>query len=309
MDLSAKWIFAKVMGLPQALMIEPTDVCNLKCTFCYTQNVELKRMTHTLSLEKYKDIIQDVRRYCMYINFWFAGEPLINKDIYKFVDHANRNNILSCISSNGMLLTPQASHNLIEAGLDRIIISFDGANKETYEKIRVGAKFETVIENVRKLVQLKKELKSRKPYVSLQMVLTKDNEQEVEKFTELAKDLGVDQAYVKSLYTFDTQDKEVKDKIKALQTENNQRTSDSEERKAACTANNRTAILCDGTVVPCCYDVDSIYKFGDVGLNSLTDIWESSEYKIFRKDNKKFKESPLCSKCGCKKDFSLKELI
>ena len=80
-------------------------------------------------------VIDNVKNHCVYINLWIAGEPLLNPELEKMVEYANKQNIITCISTNAMLLTKERTKNLIAAGVDRVIISFDGATKESYEKI------------------------------------------------------------------------------------------------------------------------------------------------------------------------------
>lgn len=68
-EILLKFIYAKISGKPEALMIEPTDKCNLKCTICYTQNNPLKRKNHFMSFGQFKKIIDEVKWHIIYITF------------------------------------------------------------------------------------------------------------------------------------------------------------------------------------------------------------------------------------------------
>lgn len=286
-------------------MIEPTDLCNLKCTICYLQNTKLKREKHRMFFGEFKKIVDDIQSHCIYISLFYAGESLLNRDVYDMVEYSNRNNIITSISTNAMLMNEESCRNLITSGLDRLIISFDGATKKSYEKIRKGAKWETVINNIKTMIRLRKELKSKKPFVSLQMVVTKDNEYEIELFKKLADDLNVDEAYAKSLYTYPTGSDKFFKKIVKLNPSKKYRRKVISMREN-CTALWRPLVTCSGDVYPCCYDEDSRYPMGNTNEDSFWNIWWSEKYQNFRNDKEKFTKSPMCSKCGYMEDYTIK---
>ena len=303
-----KFLIAKTFKLPYAIMIEPTDLCNLKCTICYLQNTKLKREKHRMSFGEFKKLIDQVDHHIIYASLFFAGEPLINRDIYDMIAYCDEKDIITSISTNAMLMDEKASKNLINDGLDRLIISFDGATKKSYEKIRVGAKWETVIKNIKKMMKLKKEFNSNRPFVSLQMVVTKDNENEIDKFMKLANKLKVDEAYVKSLYTYTTGSKEFSDKLEKLVPTKESLKRCSTDKEKACQAYTRSVVLSDCTVVPCCFDEDTKYPMGNIKKEMFSVIWRSKKYRAFRNSKEKFTKSPICSKCGCtgEKDYRVR---
>jgi len=252
-----------------------------------------------MSFGEFKKLIGQVRNHIIYASLFYAGEPLINKDIYDMIEYCDEKSIISSISTNAMLMNEKASKKLIKAGLDRLIISFDGATKKSYEKIRKGAKWEIVLDNIKTLIKLKKEMNSKRPYVSLQMVVTKDNEKEIEKFMELANDLEVDDAYVKTLYTYDTGSKEFSKKLRKLIPTKESLKRCSVDREKACQVNKRFVVLSDGNCIVCCFDEDSRYPMGNFKDKDFIEIWDSKKYKSFRNSKTKFTKSPMCSKCGC----------
>ena len=91
----------------------------------------------------------------------------------------------------------------VESGPDRLIISLDGLDQETYEKYRVGGSLEKVMEGTRNLVSWKKELRSRSPYIILQFIVFRTNEHQVEDVRKLARELGVDKLELKTAQVYD----------------------------------------------------------------------------------------------------------
>ena len=73
-------------------------------------------------------------------------------------------------NTNGLLLDATKANELLDAGLDRIIFSFDGATKETYERIRAGSDYYGVINNIKRVVELRDDRGMKRPCVRVQMV-------------------------------------------------------------------------------------------------------------------------------------------
>ena len=89
------------------------------------------------------------------------------------------------INTNATQLDTKMSKKLISAGLDQIIFSFDGGSKKTYDKMRPGRfsenTFENVYSNIKNFYEIRKEMGSVFPTTKIQMVLTEDTRQEIER--------------------------------------------------------------------------------------------------------------------------------
>ncbi|OPZ94793.1 MAG: hypothetical protein BWY74_00298 [Firmicutes bacterium ADurb.Bin419] len=120
------------------------------------------------------------------------GEPLILKDFRERVEYLGskkRKDATIDISTNGILLNEEMitfleSHDVI------VTVSFDGANKETFEKIRRGGNFENICRNLEALSRIygKKDLdKSPGIYVSIQ----KYNQHQLLDIAKLVNQLGI----------------------------------------------------------------------------------------------------------------------
>ncbi len=98
------------------------------------------------------------------------------------------------ILTNGLLLTREKADELIKAGLDWICVSMDGADKDEYEKIRVGSDFERVCNNLENIAKLRR---GKKPKTMINFVLMRINLHQVHQIVGLAYKLGVDQVNFK----------------------------------------------------------------------------------------------------------------
>lgn len=180
----------KVPG-PERLNVELTTYCNLKCIMCrgsqnYVNKNDVKKY---LSINDFISILNgiDLNRLKI-INFAGIAEPLLNPDILSILNICRENNIIVELITNGMLLTPQISKQLL-GFCSEIHISFGGSRKQTFESIRQGSDFEIVCKNVRTLSELKKSNNNRYPHIWLNPILMKRNIHELPEIIELAREL------------------------------------------------------------------------------------------------------------------------
>jgi radical SAM protein with 4Fe4S-binding SPASM domain len=178
------------------------------------------------------------------------------------------------------------ARELIEAGLDRIYISVDGATKETYEKIRVRLTFERVVGNIERLVALRRELGSATPRIELQIIAMPENAAEIERFFERWRET-VDRVYAKGLHDWAGQSLKPAPhgqgpaRIPCLQRWYN------------------LVVFRDGQVALCCYAYEGQVILGNVREQSLQEIWQGARYREVRglhwQGN--YDEIPLCKTC------------
>jgi MoaA/NifB/PqqE/SkfB family radical SAM enzyme len=97
------------------------------------------------------------------------------------------------IHTNGILLTPKLWNKIEHCKIDWMVVSMDGATKETYEKIRVGGKWETLIENLHFLKEKFDQGLINEFHIN--MCVMRSNYHEMLDFARLGKELGVTSAY------------------------------------------------------------------------------------------------------------------
>jgi radical SAM protein with 4Fe4S-binding SPASM domain len=102
-----------------------------------------------------------------------------------------------------MKLTPALAGALIDAGLDEVNVSLDAGKKETFERIRRGAKWDTVVGHLKSLRDQKADRKLSRPRLHLSFVMMRSNTQELPQFVELAAELGAATVYFSHLVSFD----------------------------------------------------------------------------------------------------------
>jgi radical SAM protein with 4Fe4S-binding SPASM domain len=217
------------------------------------------------------------------------GEPLLNPNVLSMVKHAKSNGLTVEIVSNFTLADPKFSECLVEAQLDYLGVSVDAASPQVFERIRAGAKFEDVINNVKEILKIRKSQNSTKPKVFFRSTINKENSDEVPAIKELAKSIGVD--YV--IFSNQIVSSKEKDTQPSLTTHASRKAYNAslwiKKKTSLCPAMRRCYVTHDGKVMPCNFMMMLIpredyplFEFGNVTQNSLLSIWFSKRYKQFR---------------------------
>ena len=276
-----------VVGLPLSITIEPTTACNLGCPECPSGLKQFTRAEGNLKPDFYKKIIDEVQTHAFYLNFYFQGEPYINPDFLGMVSYANAKNIYTATSTNAHFLTKQKAEETVKSGLSRLTISIDGTTQETYESYRKGGSLAKVLEGAKNIIEAKKALKSKTPYVIFQFLVVKPNEHQLEDAKKLATDLGVDEIRFKTAQVYDYQHGN------SLIPENEKYARYKKQTDGTYRLKNKLLNECwrmwsscvitwDGKIVPCCFDKDAKHQLGDLQSSTVKQIWQNTGYVKFR---------------------------
>ena len=130
------------------LYIEPTSLCNLGCRTCI-RNVWKEPMGN-MPEAVFDRIIEGLKAFLPPPTVFFGGfgEPLFHPDIIKMINQVKMLGIKVELITNGTLLTPDMSRELVKVGLDMLWVSLDGATPESYADIRLGAALPQVLDNL-----------------------------------------------------------------------------------------------------------------------------------------------------------------
>lgn len=184
---------------PRSLQVEVTGACNLRCHMCLVRyRPPLNRIQGAMSLEELRallDQLPEVRD----LTLQGLGEPLLAPDLVAMVRCASERGITVGFNTNATLLTEAVAGSLLEAGLDWLCVSVDGASAPVYEAVRDGARFDRVSRNVRGLLELRRRGGTGRPRVSLVFVAMRRNVGELPALVRMAADWGVDQVSVQNL--------------------------------------------------------------------------------------------------------------
>jgi len=176
--------------------IEPALECNLECVMCPWR--ELRPEAAIMSAATFARIAAYLP-LARGVDFTGGGEPTTNPRLPDMVRQAKEAGCETGFSSNGTLLDRALAETLVSLGQDWLSFSIDGATAATYERIRQGAQFETVVQNIYRLHEIKAARRSQTPRLMMVLVMMRDNFHELPVYVELAHELGVEQIIFKNL--------------------------------------------------------------------------------------------------------------
>ena len=289
-------------GKPVSMTIEPCNICNLKCAECPSGQNILSREKGIMELPFFNKIVDDVYTHCAYLNLYFQGEPMLNSNIFDFIKTASEKKIYSSLSTNAQLLNEDVLNNIIDKKLDRIIISMDGATQDVYEKYRVSGSLELVKNAILKIVQLKKQQQSSKPFVIVQFLVTKQNENQISDIKAFCKTSGVDMLTLKSMQlTNPEKESELlpsKQKFSRYKKTLEGKIILKKQKKYCWRSWSSVVVTWDGNVLPCCFDKDANHIMGNVSDNNIAEILSSNKFHHFRKNAGSIKPHyNICKNC------------
>lgn len=224
------------------------------------------------------------------------GEPLLHPQVFELLDKAVAQGLEVGIVTNGTPLTPERCERLARMGLAYIQFSFAGWDKESYESTYVGAKFERVIENLKRMSDL---TRGGKTHFMIKAVCSGDNWAEVRDRTRaFLAGHGVDRVFTVVANNFGGHVQHgtffERHGVWSLQ-------NLAHQRRLPCRVFLKAVgVFCDGTVTACgCYDSNAELKIGHIMEQSLADIRKGADFRrildAFRRGE--LADIPMCGKC------------
>ena len=279
----------RVWGYPYEWEVDTTNICQLKCPLCHTGLDNIRRVKGIMHFDTFRKTIDEIKDYVLWLSLYSWGEPLLNKQISKFIAYAHKAKIATMISTNLSLpLKPERVEEIIKSGLDVMIVSLDGVTQEVYEQYRVKGNLSMVMSNLRMFVEKKKELKSKTPYIEWQFIVMKQNEGQIADARRAAKEVGVDQIVFKKVdFPHGMGDDQLARKWLPTDTpefrRENPQNKPYNENGTRCWRLWRSAVVnWDGGYAPCCYLTDADDDFGNVKESSIKSIWNGVHYRTAR---------------------------
>jgi radical SAM protein with 4Fe4S-binding SPASM domain len=241
-----------------------------------------------MDMQLYKDLIDELKDSLVGISFFFQGEPLFHKELSQMIAYAHNNQIYTYTSTNGTLINDQIARQLVESGLDKLIVSIDGATQTTYSAYRVGGDFQKVIDGVEKVLKWRNDLGLKTPLVELQCVVLKTNESELHQILELGKRIKVDRVKFKSAQLYDFE--KGHPLMTTIERYSRYKLSSNGNYVIKSKLHNRcwrmwsgAVVGADGAVLPCCYDKLEQHRYGYVTDNGFVAAWQNVQSDEFKK--------------------------
>jgi short-subunit dehydrogenase/MoaA/NifB/PqqE/SkfB family radical SAM enzyme len=170
--------------------VESAIACNLKCVMCPWREIAKKVENRGIMTPEVWQAIRPYLDRVQSVDFTGGGEPLLQPHLAEWIADATGAGCETGFLSNGLLLTEDRLKKILDAGINWMCISMDGADADMYNKIRIGSNFDRVCENVANIARLRT---GSIPKTMINFVLMDLNSHQMEDMVQLAARLGVDQ--------------------------------------------------------------------------------------------------------------------
>jgi radical SAM protein with 4Fe4S-binding SPASM domain len=311
------------LAKPFTLLIEPSSLCNFRCIHCFQSLKQKSYFSENrlhMPLPRCRKIIEQMQDWpgarLKVLKLSLYGEPLLNPDFCEMLKIAKEADIAERIetTSNASLLDEDTAEKIMQYQLDYIRVSIYSAIDSRQREI-TGSNIEPgfIRQNLKALQALKRRAGSARPFVSVKMLDSFDEEQNKAFFAmygDVADELYLDkphnwiqtgaESFTEKIYR-ENHDKALSD------------------FQANCSARiacpmpfTSMAVRSNGQVSPCCVDFIGGTNLGNMEEKSLRDIWNSREwlqFQIMQLEDRK-EENYSCAHCDIyKNDYYTRDNI
>ena len=309
------WKRRDVVGhYPISMTVCPGNVCNLRCALCPTGTKASGRAPGLMSMELFQKLMSECGPYLYDLELYNWGEPFLNKNVFAMAALAKTYNIRVTLSTNLNHFPEGTAEEVVASGIDRLVVSLDGASQESVEKYQTGSSFRDVVEHVRAIRAARRDAVSSSPLLIWRFLVNKHNEDELDLARSAFGDFGFDRLEVgvfrvdmgRELFLSPSGQFElVRDWLprdEALSMYNYSEMRRKIRPKRCFWLWSKAVVNWDGSVAPCCSVWPREYDFGSVAEQSFFDVWNGEKYRraraVLRGDGDPTGEGSLiCTTC------------
>ena len=133
--------------------IELASSCNASCIFCPRKQLEEGRGFGIMRKANFLRYAEQIAQYAKRVAFVGIGEPTLSGYLPEAISFFRKRGIFTALVTNASLLTAERIQAILDSGPNIISISFNGGSKESYESTMLGLDFDSVVSNVRLLLE------------------------------------------------------------------------------------------------------------------------------------------------------------
>ncbi len=302
-DYRKKWNavnrFELETDFPLFLQLETNQICNLMCPSCpigqpeaHTKYISSDKMDWKL----YEKIILEGEKHnCPSVEPQGTNEPFLDQNLENYIKFAADHGFIDImLNTNGTILSEERARKFLKSGITRVRFSLDAATKETYEKVRLGGKFDVTMNNIKRFLEIKKQEKFELPVVGVNFCKTKFNEHEEDLFIEKWQD------EVDFIVIQDFQPPDLDANYSEFLSSSSAFRNKIQESGFNCQQPwQRVLIRSNGEVCPCCAFFSEELSLGNLKDHSIHELWNSKEMHDLRDIHKRgnYEENSWCKKC------------
>lgn len=311
-------IVALIPDSPSTLQVEPTNACNLNCTMCPRSKMTRKvGFMDTAIFDEMLDgwnnkvIINQIQHLIFGTTFtiikrgsiklFFMGEPLIHNQLDKLIEIGKRAGCTVGIQTNGIaLVNKEVRQKLLSAKPSVIGISLDGINEMSYEAVRQGAHLLDIYKGLEALYKEREEMNlHRKIWIMISSIIPKWNQPSLERAQKFLEPIRPFVDHIGFIPLSRERDPKFYDENGNITLYSKQPITSVSKLQPLCVEPfTKLNVLWDGSITPCCYDIDCDMPLGHI-KDGIDNVWRSSKVKELQTAllNQDIKKYHLCSLC------------
>ena len=321
----------RLRSKPVVVDVVLTKACNFACTFCKDYETEGAKR---ISLTSFERMAAQLLPTASRLSICSGGEPYLHTGLEDILRIARKYNptLYTWVLSNGSILRESRMRPIVEEGLiTEHGFSVDGFKAATVESIRVNAKFDSVIDNIKMVLRLRGKMQTKTPSITIRYALMRSNIEELADAVKMWGDLGIeriDTGYLSlangmdrnlSLFYHQGLTSECFDQARVVAARYPHLTLNLPElietqvkyrtKPQHCAAPWRFVMVdTNGQILPC-YRAFEALRFPSVYDPSVSfdDIWNSTDYQRLRatvNNDKVPKHYPYCGRCEMRYGWS-----
>jgi sulfatase maturation enzyme AslB (radical SAM superfamily) len=219
------------------------------------------------------------------VTLQLGGEPLLDRRLEQRIAALKRAGIRSvAFTTNASLLTDERARSLLDAGIDTIDFSIDGASSDTFDAIRLNLSFDEVRANVLHFIALRRQMR-KAVSVRVRMVIQKGNAHEFDSFVAFWRSHLGPRDFVAGRFLnwwagwrqdlASVPGRLLREKPEPI-----------EYNALPCLAPFSTlVVLSDGRVPLCCLDYNADTPMGSVAEASIAEVWRGAAFEKVREEH------------------------
>ena len=183
----------KVSYLPLYATINIEARCNFKCKYCIYHGPDKKyNCNYSYTFEQIKEQIDLLIKYNIpKIHICGIGEPFLNKDIFRVFDYLNSIGHRTSILSNCSKIVADKIDKIVDSNLLSFSTDLDVSNKEDFKWLCGRDDFDIVIENLKRMISLKKN-KKKDMTINIASIITKKYLNQLPEIGYILKEIRAD---------------------------------------------------------------------------------------------------------------------
>ncbi len=258
---------------PMMSVLSFVYVCNARCPNCPYTNSQIRKDYKDrpfMNEDTFKIIADQCGEYNAWIRLSGGGEPMLHPQAVELIEYAKKAGAKIGLITNGSKFTEENIDILLESQVDMIEFSVDAADKETYERLRAGLSWETLLKNINRVVERRNELKSYSKIIASGVNQKGVDIEAVAGFWEPIVDVFQKRKYL----TWGVNDpEETADPTPYLPPE---------QRVPCPFIFERLNIDSRGKVMVCGLDIAAVTDMGNIHEKSIKEIWHGEGFRYYR---------------------------